>query len=331
MWPLWPLIMETAPNPFLHDRPLAETLVDWLQDSERESARERAPAREEAARATGLLSGEIGHELRAYFDRTTRQVQRYLNAPVALFSLIEGGCQTILSAAAPIVVPGELPADTSLCIHVRDSGRDLVIDDLTRSMFFDVAENATGAGVQSYLGTPVFAPSGEPIGSLCAIDMKDRHWEPADLDLLKALAESLTDKIALLVRHQDERSASRVAARAEVAARARDLFRAMLDTVPHVVLMHDGAGNILSASAQTRAILGLEPEDLLGAGWRERLHPEDTAATLSAPREDATSRTVVRLRGDDGEYRRALLQSRIFEGADVSPVYLLTATALNDA
>ncbi|MER3495675.1 MAG: hypothetical protein C4320_01940 [Armatimonadota bacterium] len=92
----------------------------------------------------------------------------------------------------------EVPSDTSLCVHVRDSGRDLVIDDLSRSLFAEVATNATAAGVGSYLGTPIFAPDGQPIGALCAIDMTDRCWEPSDLTVLKAMAEVLTDMIALL-------------------------------------------------------------------------------------------------------------------------------------
>lgn len=318
--------METDTNPFLHNRPLTETLTDWLQSTERREALELAPEREEAARATGLLTGELGQELRAYFDRTTRQVQRYLNAPVALFSLIEGGCQTILSSAAPVAVPGELPADTSLCIHVRDSGRDLIIDDFTRSMFVEVAENATGAGVAAYLGTPVFAPSGEPVGSLCAIDMKERHWEPADLDLLKALAESLTDKIALLVRHSDEWRASE----SDSPVRADDLSRLMLEAIPHVVLVHDGMGTVLSASRQARDILATDPDDLLGEGWRARLHSEHAGAALPVPTHEGGERRVVRLRGDDGEHRRVLLQSCAFDSSDARPLFLMTATDLGD-
>ncbi len=325
-----------ALNPLVHDRPLTETLVDWLGSAEREAARLEAPVKEAAARGTGLLDGPLGEELRAYFDRATRQVARYLEVPVSLFSLIEGGCQTILASTAPVAIPDELPADTSLCIHVRDSGRDLVIDDVTRSLFAGVADNAMNAGVGAYLGTPVYAPSGEPIGSLCAIDLKERTWGSGDLDLLRALAEGITDKIALLVRREEgarsSREAARAKARGESDARARDLFRAMVESIPHVVLVQDGEGHVLSASGQARPLFDLAPESLVGGGWRERLHPDDAGVPLPVPSEgDPSPRAYVRLRGDDGAYRRALLASRPFPQADVGPVHLLTATDVSDA
>lgn len=176
---------------------LEETLRTWIGSEEQADARTLSSRRDDVSRKTGLSSGAGGEMARALFSRIAARVTRHLGVPVCLFSLIEGPCQVIVaSAGAP--VPPELPSETSLCVHVRDSGRDLVLDDLSRSLFADVADNATSAGVGSYLGTPVFSPAGEPIGSLCAIDFATRSWEANDLTVLKALAEAITDMIALL-------------------------------------------------------------------------------------------------------------------------------------
>ncbi|RYG75655.1 GAF domain-containing protein, partial [bacterium] len=140
--------------------PVPETPSGWLGSTERSEALKLAAARGMAARATGLLDGDLDDELRASFERTTQQVARYLNVPVGLFSLLEGTCQTVI-ARSGAEIPDILPAESSMCVHVRDSGRDVIIDDLTRHELGDLASNMTAAGANAYMGTPVFSPDGQ--------------------------------------------------------------------------------------------------------------------------------------------------------------------------
>ena len=51
--------------------------------------------------------------------------------------------------------------------------------------------------VIAYVGVPLRMPDGSVLGSLCAIDDKDRDWTPEDVSALNDLAQIAMDEIAL--------------------------------------------------------------------------------------------------------------------------------------
>ncbi len=297
---------------------LPETPSGWLGSSERAAALNLATQRSAAARATGMLGDNLDAETLAAFERTTNQVSRFLNAPVALFSLIEGECQTMLGATG---YPGPkiVPSESSMCTHVRDSGRDIIIDDLTRSELGEVAGNMTAAGANAYLGTPVFSPDGQPIGSLCAIDFPSRSWEPSDLDLLRALAEGLTDKIALLASLN----------RAE-ASEAR--LSATLEAIPNIVILFEEHGNVTYVSPQLERDFGIKPEEFMGHGWTKLLHADDMARVGEYRQEiDAESKPYeyeFRLKDREGRWRNLLSKGVPIRLEGGKFAYLSTATEI---
>ncbi|RYG81683.1 PAS domain S-box protein, partial [bacterium] len=298
--------------------PISETPNGWLGSAERSEALKLAAARGTAARATGLLDGDLDEELRASFERTTHQVARYLNVPVGLFSLLDGECQMII-ATNGVNIPEILPAEGSMCVHVRDSGRDVIVDDLTRHELGDLASNMTAAGANAYMGTPVFSPDGHPIGSLCAIDLPSRSWEPNDLDLLRSLAEGLTDKIALIqARARAEASEARMAA--------------TIEAIPNVVYVFEPDGRIGYVSPLVEAQFGLARESLLGFGYLRHLNPEDARQLLDGIRartdEPAGFTQEFRLRDGDGVERELLSSGRPFRDVDGAVGYIVSTTEI---
>jgi GAF domain-containing protein len=52
-------------------------------------------------------------------------------------------------------------------------------------------------GLIAYLGAPIMGPSGEPLGSLCALDRIPRDWIEKQQRAMADLAACVSDHIAL--------------------------------------------------------------------------------------------------------------------------------------
>jgi diguanylate cyclase (GGDEF)-like protein/PAS domain S-box-containing protein len=97
-------------------------------------------------------------------------------------------------------------------------------------------------------------------------------------------------------------------AEAEMAARtqAEAQFRSLVENSHDLVFLMNTAGEATWVSPASRRVLGREPEELLGLGWTNLVHPDDLADSLSwlADWKDQTrpALTVVRARHPDGTW-----------------------------
>ncbi len=96
--------------------------------------------------------------------------------------------------------------------------------------------------------------------------------------------------------------------RAEQALReSEQRFRLLSDTAPVLIWMSDAAARCTFLNQQWLDFTGRGPEDQLGMGWTESIHPEDRGgfalACRSAVTTGAALRGEYRLRRADGEYR----------------------------
>ena len=240
------------------------------------------PDRLVALAATGLPDAEPDPAL----DRLTRLVQRCLNVPVALVSLVEEHRQVFPSQqglAEPWCSLGETPLSHSFCQYVVTREAPLVVADAREDSL--VRDNGAVAdlGVISYLGVPLRTPDGHTIGSLCAIDGSPRNWTDGDLEAMEALAEATMSAIA--ERYRTERVAERLDG---ALGRSRALFRTLFDAAPPaLVLRPTGAVAAVNPAAESvadlpeGAMLGLHAWSALPVG------PSDEAALR-----DATARAA---------------------------------------
>ncbi len=303
------------------DAPLPETLRDWPGSAAEADALALAARREEALRRTGLLNDPYDPEGQAQFDRVTAQVCEVLGVPTALFTLVAGDRQILRAARGFASGASWTPLAESLCRHVRDAGRDLVVVDLPSHPIAAITPGAIENGVGGYLGTPIYAPGeqglGEPIASLCAIDPNPRVWTARDASALHALADGITTRLALLRSLQETRRER------ERTARSDDRFRAVLATGANIAWISEREGAVVYVGPQVRDALGIEPDALLGDGWRSVVHPEDLARAegiLSGPIAAGEPYEVdLRLRRADGEWRTLRTSGRPFwdEGDDL--------------
>lgn len=145
------------------------------------------PIRLAALKASGLLDTPPD----ASFDRVTRLVSRLLNAPTALFSLVDKNRQFFKSQtglAEPWATQRQTALSHSFCQWVI-SGKDAVV--ISDARIHPVLRNNLAIqdlGVIAYTGVPINTMQGESLGSLCAIDGKPRSWTDKDIAILNDLA-----------------------------------------------------------------------------------------------------------------------------------------------
>jgi GAF domain-containing protein len=71
----------------------------------------------------------------------------------------------------------------------------MVIEDLARDRRFANNPLLKEHGIRFYAGVPILAPNGQPIGSLCLLDMKPRQLTEREKRLLLEYAAEVTEDI----------------------------------------------------------------------------------------------------------------------------------------
>jgi signal transduction histidine kinase len=129
-----------------------------------------------------------------------RIVARLLDVPVALISIVTDDRQFFPAAVGlgePWRSRGETPLSMSFCQHVVVGDAPLVVVDSPQ----DARVAGNGAigelDVVAYLGVPLRAPDGQPLGSVCAIDHRPRTWSDGDLEVLEQVALAAAQAISL--------------------------------------------------------------------------------------------------------------------------------------
>jgi GAF domain-containing protein len=166
------------------------------QRGERQSSVVHAPARLRELHRTRLLDSPADES----FDRLTRLTSTVLNVPIALVSLVDDDRQffkSCLGLPQPWASQRQTPLSHSFCQHVVESGQPLVISDAREHPVLRDNPAIRDLGVIAYAGAPLITPSGDVLGTLCAIDHQPRHWTPEQVEILRNLAGSVLSEIKL--------------------------------------------------------------------------------------------------------------------------------------
>ncbi len=144
------------------------------------------------------------------FDRITAMVARLLRAPMALLTLVDADRQWFKSShglsemSEPIATARQTPLAYSVCQHVVATGSPLVISDADADPELRDHPAVREFGIVAYAGVPLFSPDGYPVGTLCALDVRPRHWTSGELANLGDLAAIAMREIALHVHSRLE-------------------------------------------------------------------------------------------------------------------------------
>ena len=159
----------------------------------------------DAVAATGLSADPD-----ATMDRLAELVARLLGAQVGLVSLVDDHRQFFPGQHGlpdPLSSVRETPLEQSVCRLVVESNDIVQIDHASAEPRWTEHGSHTVLGVESYLGAPLTDGNGQVLGSLCAINVRQRAWTPADRQNLSDLAAGASSAL-------QARIATTVAARA---------------------------------------------------------------------------------------------------------------------
>ena len=177
------------------DLPFPCSKVDYMNTSEI-STHVNDPARLAALRTVALLDTPAEEA----FDRLSRLAIRFVNAPVALVTLIDEDRQFFKSCIGlpePWNSRRETPLSHSFCQHNRIVGEALLIEDARRHPLFKDNLAIRDLRVVAYLGIPLVTFDGYVLGSFCVIDVQPRRWRQEELSVVQDLAAAVMTEIQL--------------------------------------------------------------------------------------------------------------------------------------
>jgi len=151
--------------------------------------------RQRAVDASGVLRAPPDPAL----HQLVAQAATLFDAPMAALSIIDRD-RMWFAARVGIDTP-ETSRAISFCAHaILNPTESLVVADTTQDERFEGNPFVQGEpGVRFYVGKPVLAPNGFPLGTLCALDTKSREGG-LPLTQLDRLAERAAQAIAEISR-----------------------------------------------------------------------------------------------------------------------------------
>lgn len=130
------------------------------------------------------------------YDRIVRLASRACSTPIALFTLIDQDRQWFKARVG--LNDSETARDISFCAHAVASNEVLIVEDATADRRFD--DNVLvlkQPGIRFYAGVPVHGHNGQPIGTLCVVDLQPRTLTAEQRLILEELAHELELQIEL--------------------------------------------------------------------------------------------------------------------------------------
>ena len=152
------------------------------------------------------VRGFLAAQHREQLDRLARVAARAIGAQIGLISLVDGTAQHFAGASGlgmPWADTRTTPLSHSFCQHVVSRGAALVVEDARTDALVQDNLAIDDLGVLAYLGVPLVSPSGNVLGSVCAIEPTPRTWSEEDQQVLEDVAELVATELRL-IRTVDE-------------------------------------------------------------------------------------------------------------------------------
>ncbi|NDR58073.1 GAF domain-containing protein [Aliiruegeria sabulilitoris] len=161
----------------------------------------------------------------------TRVVRRIFSTEMALIGVFEQQVERQILVSG-LGMPeqweraGWIPLSQSFSQFVHRDAVPLAVDDKDSHPLGAELADLGKLPYRSYLGAPVFGPTGDALGALCVVDPRVRHWSEEDIEVMQDLAHCVTDAIllraSLLTSQQLQRNLERALSRSRRNAAVRD-------------------------------------------------------------------------------------------------------------
>jgi GAF domain-containing protein len=128
------------------------------------------------------------------FDRITSLAAQALRVPILLLCVVDESRQWFKSSVG--LDKTETSRDMSFCSHVVFERRPLMVVDARQDERFADNPLVTGAPhIRAYMGIPLFTLEGQPIGTVCAIDVQPRLFREQEVETLTKFAKLVEESL----------------------------------------------------------------------------------------------------------------------------------------
>jgi diguanylate cyclase (GGDEF)-like protein/PAS domain S-box-containing protein len=210
----------------------------------------------------------------ASFDRVTRLAASILRVPIALVSLVDESRVWFKSRVGLDVA--QFPRDITLCARVINERKALIVRDATQDPEYAANPLVTGSPhLRAYLGFPLYSKRGEPIGTLCAIDVQPRNFDADEIALWNDFAGLVQDMLrARELAVETEHLLRAASASADKHTEMERRLQRIADHIPALIGYWNTDLRCEFANEAYRAYSGLSPEQMIGLHFRELLGEE---------------------------------------------------------
>ena len=130
------------------------------------------------------------------FDDLTLLAAHICQTPMAAITLVDAERQWFKSRVG--MPDAETPREVAFCSRAIEQDGIFIVPDARRDQRFRDNPQVTGEPhIRFYAGAPLRARDGHALGTLCVIDRRVRHLNPAQLDALDALRRQVEAQLEL--------------------------------------------------------------------------------------------------------------------------------------
>ncbi len=199
------------------------------------------------------------------FDDLARLASQLCQTPIAFVSLVDRNRQWFKAKVG--IETCEIPRDVSFCGHaITEPGDLFIVPDARKDPRFQTNPLVTGEPhVRFYAGTPLVAPGGHTLGTLCVIDCAPRALTGAQRGALAALGRLVVAQIETRrqTRTQERLLGERDSAEAAL-WQAEAQFRSIFEHAGEGIFQSTPGGQYLCANPALARIYGFDsPADLM--------------------------------------------------------------------
>jgi PAS domain S-box-containing protein len=191
------------------------------------------------------------------FDEITELAAKISGCKIALISLVDKDRQWFKSRFG--LEASETPRDVSYCGHAIAGDEIFIVEDSEKDERF--CNNPLFLGephVRFYAGTPLVAPNGHRIGTLCVIDSEVKKLTSDQKDILKSLSKQVVSYFEIKKTSIEQ---SEMLKKLEKSEEQRNR---VLQNMLEGVVVQDSEGTIVDFNPAALEILGLTEDQLFG-------------------------------------------------------------------
>ncbi|MDP3492054.1 MAG: ATP-binding protein [Hyphomonadaceae bacterium] len=224
---------------------------------------ENEQARLAALAELNLLGGERFVEM----DRLTALAAEVCNADLSAVTLYDDEDGVRVSVSSGEVAHGPVPRCDTVCTHILVNPGTLIVDDAASDPIFSSNRFVHEPPyLRSYVGVPVAAEQGLPVGVLCVTHREPNAFTQDDVRRLEKIAELMN---AFLETRLASIRAANAARKTAEERRRQNMFELIFEAIQEGVNVHTPTGEVVETNAAGASILGLTRGQMQGRAFTD--------------------------------------------------------------